>query len=58
MDYLLARVDQLESDKKKLIKENKLLKKQLLDYDQSILQRIIDGKNLKLQEYKDKNIQR
>jgi len=58
MDYLLARVDQLESDKKKLIKENKLLKKQLLDYDQSILQRIIDGKNLKLQEYKDKNLQR
>ena len=58
MDYLLARVDQLESDKKKLIKEIKLLKKQLLDYDQTILQRIIDGKNLKLQEYKDKNIQR
>ena len=58
MYYLLARVDQLESDKKKLIKENKLLKKQLLDYDQSILQRIIDGKNLKLQEYKDKNLQR
>jgi len=46
MDYLLARVDQLESDKKKLIKENKLLKKQIQDYDQSIVQRIIDGKNL------------
>tara|TARA_R100000664_G_C2733263_1_gene123355 strand:+ start:674 stop:850 length:177 start_codon:yes stop_codon:yes gene_type:complete len=58
MDYLLARVDQLESDKKKLIKENKLLKKQIQDYDQSIVQRIIDGKNLKLQEYKDKNLQR
>ena len=53
MDFLLARLDQLEKDKIKLIEENRKLKYALLEYDATILKRIMDGKDEKLKDYKE-----
>ena len=53
MDFLLARLDQLEKDKIKLIEENRKLKYALSEYDTTILKRIMDGKDEKLKDYKE-----
>ncbi len=53
MDFLLARLDQLEKDKKKLLEENRELKRVLEEYDSTIVQRIMEGKDSKLKEYQE-----
>jgi|TARA_S200002703_G_C3640378_1_gene196613 hypothetical protein len=53
MDFLLARLDQLEKDKKKLLEENRELKRVLKEYDSTIVQRIMEGKDSKLKEYQE-----
>ena len=53
MDFLLARLDQLEKDKKKLLEENRELKRVLKEYDSTIVQRIMESKDSKLKEYQE-----
>jgi hypothetical protein len=57
MDYK-QKAKQLEKDKKVLIKQISSLKRHFRQYDQTILNRIIENKNIKLEEYKDKNLKR
>tara|TARA_R100001015_G_C4616394_1_gene172543 strand:- start:1083 stop:1256 length:174 start_codon:yes stop_codon:yes gene_type:complete len=44
---------QLEKDKRALLKQLSSLKRNIRQYDQTILNRIIEGKNEKLNEYKE-----
>jgi multidrug resistance efflux pump len=44
---------QLEKDKKALLKQLRGLQRNIRQYDQTILNRIIEGKNEKLNEYKE-----
>ena len=57
MDYK-QKAKQLEKDKKVLIKQISSMKRHFRQYDQTILNRIIENKNIKLEEYKDKNLKR
>ena len=50
---LLAENAQLKQDKKKLLKENRELKRTLKNYDQTIIERIMQGKDEKKNEYKE-----
>jgi len=52
MDYK-QKVKQLEKDKKALLKQLRGLQRNIRQYDQTILNRIIEGKNEKLNEYKE-----
>tara|TARA_R100001591_G_C4236497_1_gene153345 strand:- start:111 stop:287 length:177 start_codon:yes stop_codon:yes gene_type:complete len=53
MDFLLARLDQLEKDKIQLLEENRKLKYALAEYDTTIVKRIMEGKDEKLKDYKE-----
>ena len=44
---------QLEKDKRALLKQLSSLKRNIRQYDETILNRIIEGKNEKLNEYKE-----
>ena len=57
MDYK-QQAKQFEKDKKVLIKQISSMKRHFRQYDQTILNRIIENKNIKLEEYKDKNLKR
>ena len=52
MDYK-QKAKQLEKDKRALLKQLSSLKRNIRQYDQTILNRIIEGKNEKLNEYKE-----
>jgi multidrug resistance efflux pump len=52
MDYK-QKAKQLEKDKKALLKQLRGLQRNIRQYDQTILNRIIEGKNEKLNEYKE-----
>jgi hypothetical protein len=52
MDYK-QKAKQLEKDKRALLKQLSSLKKNIRQYDETILNRIIEGKNEKLNEYKE-----
>jgi multidrug resistance efflux pump len=52
MDYK-QKAKQLEKDKKDLLKQLRGLQRNIRQYDQTILNRIIEGKNEKLNEYKE-----
>jgi len=49
---------QLEKDKRALLRQLRSLQRNIRHYDKTILNRIIEGKNIKLEEYKDKNLTR
>ena len=53
IDQLLADNAQLKKDKKKLLEENRELKSIIKNYDPFIVERIIKGKDEKLNEYKE-----
>tara|TARA_Y100000114_G_scaffold6556_1_gene5288 strand:+ start:342 stop:515 length:174 start_codon:yes stop_codon:yes gene_type:complete len=57
MDYK-QKAKQLEKDKKVLIKQISSMKRHIRQYDQNIYNSIIENKNIKLEEYKDKNLKR
>ena len=57
MDYK-QQAKQFEKDKKVLIKQISSMKRHFRQYDQTILNRIIENKNIKLEEYKNKNLER
>ena len=57
MDYK-QKTKQLQKDKKALLRQLRSLQRNIRHYDQTILNRIIEGKNIKLEEYKDKNLTR
>ena len=44
---------QLEKDKRALLRQLRSLQRNIRHYDQTILNRIIEGKNEKLNEYKE-----
>ena len=52
MDYK-QKAKQLEKDKRALLKQLRGLQRNIRQYDQTILNRIIEGKNEKLNEYKE-----
>ena len=52
MDYK-QKAKQLEKDKRALLKQLRGLQRNIRQYDQTILNRIIEGKNEKLKEYKE-----
>ena len=52
MDYK-QKAKQLEKDKRALLKQLRGLQRNIRQYDQTILNRIIEGKNKKLNEYKE-----
>ena len=52
MDYK-QKGKQLEKDKRALLKQLRGLQRNIRQYDQTILNRIIEGKNEKLNEYKE-----
>jgi hypothetical protein len=52
MDYK-QKSKQLEKDKRALLKQLSSLKRNIRHYDKTILNRIIEGKNEKLNEYKE-----
>jgi hypothetical protein len=52
MDYK-QKAKQLEKDKRALLKQLSSLKRNIRQYDETILNRIIEGKNEKLNEYKE-----
>jgi hypothetical protein len=52
MDYK-QKSKQLEKDKRALLKQLRGLKRNIRHYDKTILNRIIEGKNEKLNEYKE-----
>ncbi len=52
MDYK-QKAKQLEKDKRALLKQLSSLKRNIRQYDETILNRIIEGKNVKLNEYKE-----
>ena len=52
MDYK-QKTKQLEKDKRALLKQLRGLKRNIRHYDKTILNRIIEGKNEKLNEYKE-----
>lgn len=49
---------QLQKDKRALLRQLRSLQRNIREYDQTILNRIIENKNIKLEEYKDKNLKR
>lgn len=53
IDQLLAANAQLKKDKDKLLKENRKLQSIIKNYDPFIVERIIEGKDEKLNEYKE-----
>ena len=57
MDYKQT-AKQLQKDKRALLRQLRSLQRNIRHYDQTILNRIIEGKNIKLEEYKDKNLTR
>ena len=57
MDYK-QKAKQLQKDKSALLRQLRSLQRNIRHYDQTILNRIIEGKNIKLEEYKDKNLTR
>jgi multidrug resistance efflux pump len=57
MDYK-QKAKQLQKDKRALLRQLRSLQRNIREYDQTILNRIIENKNIKLEEYKDKNIKR
>tara|TARA_R100001015_G_C4522287_1_gene90966 strand:- start:290 stop:463 length:174 start_codon:yes stop_codon:yes gene_type:complete len=57
MDYK-QQAKQLQKDKKALIKQLSSMKRNIRQYDQTIYNSIIENKNIKLEEYKDKNLKR
>ena len=52
MDYK-QKAKQLQKDKSALLRQLKSLQRNIRHYDQTILNRIIEGKNEKLNEYKE-----
>ena len=52
MDYK-QKAKQLGKDKRALLKQLRGLQRNIRQYDQTILNRIIEGKNEKLNEYKE-----
>jgi|TARA_B100001093_G_C26442688_1_gene848805 hypothetical protein len=52
MDYK-QKAKQLDKDKRALLKQLRGLQRNIRNYDQTILNRIIEGKNEKLNEYKE-----
>jgi multidrug resistance efflux pump len=52
MDYK-QKTKQLEKDKRALLKQLRGLQRNIRQYDQTILNRIIEGKNEKLNQYKE-----
>ena len=52
MDYK-QKTKQLQKDKKALLRQLRSLQRNIRHYDQTILNRIIEGKNEKLNEYKE-----
>ncbi len=52
MDYK-QKAKQLNKDKRALLKQLRGLQRNIRNYDQTILNRIIEGKNEKLNEYKE-----
>ena len=52
MDYK-QKAKQLEKDKRALLKQLRGLQRNIRHYDKTILNRIIEGKNEKLNEYKE-----
>ena len=52
LDYK-QKAKQLEKDKRALLKQLRGLQRNIRQYDQTILNRIIEGKNEKLNEYKE-----
>ena len=57
MDYK-QKAKQLQKDKRALLRQLRSLQRNIREYDQTILNRIIENKNIKLEEYKDKNLKR
>jgi len=57
MDYK-QKAKQLQKDKSALLRQLRSLQRNIRHYDKTILNRIIEGKNIKLEEYKDKNLKR
>jgi len=57
MDYK-QQAKQYEKDKKALLRQLRSLQRDKRVYDQTIYNRIIENKNIKLEEYKDKNLKR
>nr|BAR34801.1 hypothetical protein [uncultured Mediterranean phage uvMED] len=57
MDYK-QKAKQLQKDKSALLRQLRSLQRNIRHYDKTILDRIIEGKNIKLEEYKDKNLTR
>lgn len=53
IDQLLAANAQLKKDKDKLLKENRKLQSIIKNYDPFIVERIIEGKDEKLNEYRE-----
>jgi multidrug resistance efflux pump len=52
MDYK-QKAKQLQKDKRALLRQLRSLQRNIRHYDQTILNRIIEGKNEKLNEYKE-----
>tara|TARA_R100000458_G_C8175063_1_gene174154 strand:- start:312 stop:485 length:174 start_codon:yes stop_codon:yes gene_type:complete len=57
MDYK-QKSKQLQKDKRALLRQLRSLQRNIREYDETILNRIIENKNIKLEEYKDKNLKR